>query len=314
MSGPMWLSDDAKWPTNITTSTSPESQAEEKILKEEEVSVLENGTCVRLDSTICRQCKKIKEKQTIGTTDDRRNREQVMWWVKRAQESVQYTEVFAMDRMQLNLQPNDEGVLECRGRIQKQYPIYLPDCHEFIAKVVSEAHLKTMHGGIRATMTQVRERYWVPRLRRLARKVTKSCNGCYRFQAKAFAAPPPGKLPTDRTEGSEVFEVVGVDIAGPLKYRKSKSQEGKAYLFVYAFSLIRALHIEVLTTMEATEFLGSLKRLIARRSRPKKIYSDNCGTFVAAAKWLRTVMKDEGVGNLLAREGIKWQFNFSRAP
>ena len=30
----MWLSDDAKWPTNITTSTSPKSQAEEKILKE----------------------------------------------------------------------------------------------------------------------------------------------------------------------------------------------------------------------------------------------------------------------------------------
>ena len=30
----MWLSGDAKWPTNITTSTSLESQAEEKILKE----------------------------------------------------------------------------------------------------------------------------------------------------------------------------------------------------------------------------------------------------------------------------------------
>jgi hypothetical protein len=31
--GPIWLSDSAKWPTNITTSTSPESQAEEKVLK-----------------------------------------------------------------------------------------------------------------------------------------------------------------------------------------------------------------------------------------------------------------------------------------
>ena len=49
-------------------------------------------------------------------------------------------------------------------------------------------------------------------------------------------------------------------------------------------------------------------------SRPRKIYSDNGGTFVAAAKWLRTVMKDERVGNLLARGEIKWQFNLSRAP
>jgi hypothetical protein len=66
--------------------------------------------------------------------------------------------------------------------------------------------------------------------------------------------------------------------------------------------------------METTEFLGSLRRLIARRGRPRKIYSNNGGTFVAAAKWLRIVMKDERVGNLLARGEIKWQFNLSRAP
>ena len=152
---------------------------------------------------------------------------QVMLWVKRAQESAEGREELEKDRMQLNLQPNDEGVLECRGRIQGQYPIHLPDSHEFTAKIVSEAHLKTMHGGIGATMTQVRESYWVPRLRRLARKVLKSCNGCYRFQAKAFEAPPPGKLPTDRTEGSEAFEVVEVDFAGPLKYRNPRIKKGK---------------------------------------------------------------------------------------
>ena len=138
------------------------------------------GKVVRVCAWIARfadNARKSKKNRLSGplTTDEIKN--QVMWWVKRAQESVQCTEVFAKDRMQLNLQPNDEGVLECRGRIQGQYPIYLPDCHEFTAKVVSEAHLKTMHGGIGATMTQVRECYWVPRLRRLARKITKSCNG-----------------------------------------------------------------------------------------------------------------------------------------
>ncbi len=235
-----------------------------------------------------------------------------MFWVKRAQVSAEGNENFERDRVQLNLQLNNEGVLECRGRIQGQYPMYLPDSHEVATKIVEEAHLKTLHGGIGVTMTQARERYWVPRLRRLMRKVIKSCNGCYRFQARAYASPPPGKLPTDRTEGSEAFEVVGVDFAGPLKYRKPKKQEGKAYLVVYACSLTRALHLEVLTTMETSEFLGSLKQLIARRGRPKKIYSDNGGTFVAAGKWLRTVMEDERVTNLLARSEIKWQFNRCR--
>ena len=29
------------------------------------------------------------------------------------------------DQDQLNLQPSEEGVLECRGQIQGEYPIYL---------------------------------------------------------------------------------------------------------------------------------------------------------------------------------------------
>jgi hypothetical protein len=74
------------------------------------------------------------------------------------------------------------------------------------------------------------------------------------------------------------------------------------------------LYLEVLTSMETVEFLQSLKRFIARRGRPRKIYSDNGRTFVAAAKWLRAVMKDERVSNLLVTEGIQWQFNLSRAP
>ena len=57
-----------------------------------------------------------------------------------------------------------------------------------------------------------------------------------------------------------------------------------------------------------------LYSLIARRGRPQKIYSDNGKTFVAAAKWLREIMKDERLHDWLAQHEIKWQFNTSRAP
>ena len=147
-------------------------------------------------------------------------------------------------------------------------------------------------------MACVRKSYWVPRLRRLTKII------------KAYATPPAGKLPTDRTEGSEAFEVVGLDFAGPIKYKKSKKQEGKAYVVVYA-CLTR---LEVLNSMETAEFLHTLKRFIARRGRPRKIYSDNGRTLVAEANWLRAVMKDERVCKLLVTEGTQWQFNLSRAP
>ena len=162
-------------------------------------------------------------------------------------------------------------------------------------------------------MTRVRERYWVPRLRKLAKQVVKACSGCKRFETTTLAALPPGLLPTDRTEGNTTFEVIGVDFAGPLKYRVRSKKVGKTYLVLYACGLTRGLFLEVLPNLEMKEFLRSLKRLIARRGRPAKIYSDNGKTFVGAERWLKQVMHDEKMQDYLAHEHIKWQFNLSRA-
>jgi hypothetical protein len=66
--------------------------------------------------------------------------------------------------------------------------------------------------------------------------------------------------------------------------------------------------------VETDEFIPILKRLIARKDRPEKIYSDNAKTFAAAAKWLKKSQQDEKFNHFLANEKIKWQFNLSRAP
>ena len=121
----------------------------------------------------------------------------------------------------------------------------------------------------------------------------KSCHGCRRFQAQAFSSPPQGDLPKDRTEGQTPFQVVGVDYAGPLKYRKNAKTEGKAYVLLYACSLTRALFLVLLPNLETKEFLASFKHFIARRGRPNKVYSDNGRNFVGAAQWIKQVMQDE---------------------
>ena len=72
-----------------------------------------------------------------------------------------------------------------------------------------------------------------------------------------------------------------MDFTGPIKYRKSPRVEGKAYL---ACSLSGALHLKILPNLETATFLGSLKRLVARHSRPAKIFSDNGKTFVREAR------------------------------
>ena len=112
--------------------------------------------------------------------------------------------------------------------------------------------------------------------------------------------------------GTTPFQVVGADYAGPVKYRVSSNREGKAYIVLYACSLSRALYLELTKPMETEEFI-SLKRFIARKGRPEKIYSDNGRTFVGAAKWLRNVMQDERLHDFLAKLNIKWHFNLTKA-
>ena len=78
--------------------------------------------------------------------------------------------------------------------------------------------------------------------------------------------------------------MIRVDYAGPIKYRTRGRKEGKAYIVLFACRLTRGLYLELLPELTTDEFLGSLKRLIARRGKLNKIYSDNGKTFIAAVK------------------------------
>lgn len=99
-----------------------------------------------------------------------------------------------------------------------------------------------------------------------------------------------------------------------MKYKEGKKSQGNAYLAIFTCSLSRAVHLELIASLETDNFIACLKRFIARRGRPRVIYSDNGGTFIKAEKWLRQLRDDERLHGLLEQHEIKWKFNLSRAP
>ena len=117
--------------------------------------------------------------------------------------------------------------------------------------------------------------------------------------------------------GPNTFQVIGVDFAGPLRYREKPKTEGKACILLYACSLTRAVYkgtyVDLVPNLETTEFIKRLKCFTARRGRSQRIYSDNGKTFVSASKWIQQVMKDERTYGFLTQQGIEWKFNLSRA-
>ena len=96
---------------------------------------------------------------------------------------------------------------------------------------------------------------------------------------------------------------------------KSKGEkERKVYLLLLTCSLSRAIHLEMLSNQTTQEFIHALKRLIARRGRPKLIYSNNAKTFVAASNWIEKINKDDLMQEYLIKEEIQFKFNLSRVP
>ena len=183
--------------------------------------------------------------------------------------------------------------------------MYLPADATLTRKLVQRIHAETLHGGVSLTMAVIREKYWIPTLRKLVKSVRSACWGYKRLCALPVRAPPPGLLPKERTGLSGAFEVIGTDFAGPILYKLRNKKEGKAYIVIFSCSLSRSVHLELVTNLETTTFLPCLRQLIARRGRPSVICSDYESTFVKAAKWLTQVKRDEEYNGFLESDDNK---------
>ena len=91
------------------------------------------------------------------------------WWIKRVQTQDMQKPEFEQTRQMLNLVPNEDGVLECHGRVQGKHPVYIPADATFTRTLVQRIHAETLHGGVPLTMAAIREMYWIPTLRKLVK-------------------------------------------------------------------------------------------------------------------------------------------------
>ena len=141
---------------------------------------------------------------------------------------------FERTRQILNLVPNEDGVLQCHELIQGKHFVYFPADATFTRKPVQRIHTETLHGGVSLTMAVIREKYWIPTLRKSVRT---GCWGYKRFCALPVRAPPPGLLPKEHTDISGAFEVIGTDFAGPylVQVKKQKRRESLYGNFLLQF-------------------------------------------------------------------------------
>jgi hypothetical protein len=111
-----------------TTTATPRvpDQLDELLEAHELRKVLKIGAWIRRFVENCRRAVHEREHGPIKTVEIET---QLSWWIKRAQCDATNKDEIGKDGVNLNLQPNEGGILECRGRIEGEYPIYIPQSH-----------------------------------------------------------------------------------------------------------------------------------------------------------------------------------------
>ena len=105
--------------------------------------------------------------------------------------------------------------------MEKPPPILLPANHPVVTMLIIATHRKRLHKGLRTTLSELRERFWIIRGRQQVKGVLRTCVTCQKQQSQHFDETPAA-LPLARVRQARPFEVCGVDFAGPLYIRPHK--------------------------------------------------------------------------------------------
>lgn len=216
-------------------------------------------------------------------------------------------------------------LLRLCGRVQSenlefdaQHPAFISPKGNLAKLLIRHAHNKTLHGGVQQIIQLIREKYWIPKLRRLVQSIINFCPTCFRYRndfRKQLMAP----LPRERTSPEKPFANCGVDYLGPvglaLKYGRNPTVV-KGYVCVFVCFATRAIHLELVSDATTPQFLQALRRMIARRGRVTNIWSDNGTNFCGANNFLRSIgnKQNEWAYQVQNEMSITWHFATPNAP
>ena len=221
---------------------------------------------------------------------------------------------------QLRLFLDRNNLIRCGGRIHNapvtemaKFPYLLPPRHTLTDMVIQQTHKKLHHAGVSATVTALRQVFWIPTIRQRVKTRLRQCVICNRLMGKPYQAPDPPPLPRMRVEASQPFSTTGVDFTGALYVRDSIG-ERKVYICLFTCACTRAVHLELVCDLSVDSFLLAFRRFVSRKSLPTLMVSDNASTYLAAAEEIKELLESVDLREALGRQHVTWSFIPKRAP
>ena len=180
--------------------------------------------------------------------------------IKSAQDKLKKQSNFEQLVSKLGIVKQGE-ILRCEGRLvnsdldlDARRPFILPRRHPLTKLIIRESHEGVHHSGVRATLAQLRSKYWVPKGRQEVKRVLNECVTCRKLKGKSYSSPPTAALPEFRVREAPPFSRVSSKTGGM----------EKVYLALFSCCVTRAIHLELVEDLSAAAFRRCLRRFAAR--------------------------------------------------
>eukprot|EP00079_Xenopus_tropicalis_P036616 XP_017950387.1 PREDICTED: uncharacterized protein LOC101733460 [Xenopus tropicalis] len=219
-----------------------------------------------------------------------------------------------------NLNPviDSDGMLRVGGRLNKatiqgneQNPLIIPGHHHIATLLIRHHHEQVKHQGRHFTEGAIRAAgLWIIGAKRQISNVILKCIQCRKLRGK-IQQQQMSELPADRLSTDPPFTHVGLDVFGPWTVMARRTRGGEAYnkrwAVLFTCMSVRAVHIEVIESMDTSSFINALRRFLAIRG-PVRLLRSDCGTnFTGACRELQ--FDTQPVKDYLASNGCTWIFN-----
>ena len=221
------------------------------------------------------------------------------------------------------LDKND--LIRAEGRLKKstlsqysKHPIMLPKSNHLVKSLCRYLHSLSGHLGRENLIVSIRKQFYIVGVSSLAYRITKECQICRVIMARP-SEQRMADLPSDRlTPDLPPFSSTGVDAFGPFYVTKGRGRaKEKRYGLIMSCMASRAMHLEVLHSLDTSSFINALRRFTSRRGPVQKIRSDNGTNFVSGQKELAQGVKNWNshlIGQWCRAKEIEWIFNVPLAP
>ncbi|GFV52282.1 putative RNA-directed DNA polymerase from transposon X-element [Trichonephila clavipes] len=122
----------------------------------------------------------------------------------------------------VNVFKDNDGIIKVKTKITERKddpnfiaPILKPSKCLLTTRLIEYYHLKHCHAGVQILMSILREKFWIMKTRKTARKVVMKCVPYRRYSSNSPMSDPVS-LPVDRVQDANAFDITGIDLAGPL--------------------------------------------------------------------------------------------------